>query len=174
LAETVVDAGVKEAYAKLKTHLTQNKSRIITEEPPKYVSAIQGSLWGTSPKTAQKKMTYTLRQDASGTHITSTSSLTSGYINLTLVGCALSIALILLCAWIAVDLQAYASIGTQGTWSWLAQTHGHVDPDKAAMFIKLSWILAVFLAATLVAEGIIVARVRAKIGAFAEETLKTL
>lgn len=169
-----MDAGIKEAYAKLKIQLTQNKSRIVAEEPPKYVSAIQGSLWGISPKTAQKKMTYTLQQDTSGTHITSTSSLTSGYINLTLVGCALSIVLMLLCAWIAMDLQAYASIGVQGFWSWLAQIHGHVDPDEAAMFIKLGWIFTVFLAASLVAEGIIVAHVRAKIGAFAEETLKTL
>jgi hypothetical protein len=38
----------------------------------------------------------------------------------------------------------------------------------------LAWILVAFLAATLVAEAVIVVRVRAKKDLFAEETLKTL
>jgi hypothetical protein len=60
---------------------------------------------------------------------------------------------------------------------WLAWTSGpfsHFEPDNAAVLIRVTWILAAFLAATLAAEAVIVAKVRAKINAFAEETLKAL
>jgi hypothetical protein len=174
LAEVIVSVGIDEAYAKLKAQLTQSKCRIVAEKAPESVSVVQGSLWGTSPKTAQKKTNYTLRQDASGTHVTSASALTAGYINLAVVGCVLSVALALVCAWIAFDLQAYVSIGVQGFWSWLAQAHGRLNADAASLFIGLAWILVAFLAATLVAEAVIVVRVRAKKDLFAEETLKTL
>jgi hypothetical protein len=173
LSETVVSVGIEVAYAQLKAQLIQSNCKIIAEEPPKSVSAVQGSLWGTLAKTAQKKITYTLKQDSLGTHISSHSALTTGYLKLTLAGVVLSFLLMLICAWIALDLQAYASVGTEGVWSWLAQTGGdHVDLDKAAVFTRFMWILEAFLAATLLAEGIIVARVRAKIGIFAEEVLQ--
>jgi hypothetical protein len=174
LAEVIVSVGIDEAYAKLKAQLTQNKCRIIAEKAPENVSVVQGSLWGTSPKTAQKKTNYTLWKDASGTHVASASTLTAGYINLTVVGCMLSVALALVCVWMAYDVQAYVSNGVQGFWSWLAQTHGRLNDDMAALFIKIMWIFVAFLTVTLVAETIIIFRVRAKKELFAEETLKTL
>ena len=138
------------------------------------VSVVQDSLWGISPKTAQKKTNYTLWQDASGTHVVCASALTAGYINLTVVGCVLSVALALICAWIACDLQAYVSNGVQGFWSWLAQTHSRLNADAATLFIRMTWILVVFHAATLVVEAVMVVRVRGKKDLFGEETLKTL
>ncbi len=86
----------------------------------------------------------------------------------------MSIALTILCVWIALDLQAFVSNDVSGFWSWLAQTGGQVDPYKATQFIGLAWVLAAFLAVTLVIEGIVLARIRAKINLFAEETLKSL
>jgi hypothetical protein len=174
LAEIFVNAELNEVYNKLKVSLIKNGFKIIGEESPKTILAIQGSLWGTSAKTAQKKIEYQLRQDTKGTRIVSTSSLTSGYMNLTLSGVVLSIGLLLLCVWIALDLQAYSSIGVQGFWGWLVQIHGRLDLDMAALFIRLGWILAAFLAVTLMAETFVVARVRSRINLFAEEILKTL
>jgi hypothetical protein len=174
LAEVIVSVGIDEAYAKLRAQLTQSKCRIVAEKAPESVSVIQGSLWGTSPRTAQKKTNYTLWQDVSGTHVASVSALTAGYINLTVVGCVLSVALALVLVWMAFDLQAYISSGVQGFWSWLAQMHGRLNADAAALFIKMMWILVAFLVATLVAETVIIVRVCAKKELFAEETLKTL
>ncbi len=174
MPQTVVNAGTEEAYTQLKAQLTKKKCKIAFEQAPNSISAVQGSLWGTSPKAAQKKITFTLQQDVSGTTVTGNSKLTSGYIKLTLIGCALSIALMLVCVWIALDLQSYVSVGTAGVWNWLGQVNGHLDTEKATIFIRLDWILSAFLAATLTAEAVIVARVHAKIEIFVEEIIKNL
>jgi hypothetical protein len=173
LAKTTLTKDIQETYTNLKTKLAQRKCQIIAEDPPNTVSAIQGSIWGTSPKTAQKKITYTLRQDQAGTNITSTANLTSAYINLTLVGCVLSVALIALCVWITVDLQGYAANGA-GFWGWLAQTGGQFDAEKAAIFIRLSEILATFLVGSLAVEAYIIWKVRSGIGVFAQDIVKVL
>ncbi len=165
---------LNEVFSKLKASLIRNNCKIIAEEPLKIIEILQGSLWGTSPKTAQKKTQYRLRQNAQGTYIASTSSLTSGYINLTLSGVALSIGLMLLCIWIALDLQTYSLMGAQGFWGWLVQINGRVDSGVTASLIRLSWILATFLAATLVAESLVISWIRSRIDALAEEILKTL
>ena len=173
MAKTIVDGEINEVFGKLKTLLTQNKCKIIAEEAPKNLTVIQGSIWGTSPKTAKKKITYMLQQDPAGTNITSTACLTSAYINFTLVGCVLSAALLALCGWIALDMQGYAANGV-GFWGWLVQTGGQFDADKAAIFIRLSWILAAFLAGSLAVEAFIVLKVHSGIGAFAEDMVKAL
>ena len=173
MAKTTLNKNIQETYTNLKTKLAQRKCQIIAEDPPNTVSAIQGSIWGTSPKTAQKKITYTLRQDQAGTNITSTTNLTSAYINLTLVGCVLSVALLALCVWITVDMQGYASNGA-GFWGWLAQTGGQFDAEKAAAFIRLSGILATFLVGSLVVEAYIIWKVRSGIGVFAQDIVKVL
>jgi hypothetical protein len=174
LAETAVNAGTEEAYERLKNQLNRYKCKIIADQAPNSISAIQGSLWGTAPKTAQKNIIFNLQQNTPETRVTSSSKLTSGYIRLTLAGCALSVVVMLVCAWIVLDLQAYVSAGTAGLWNWLGQIDGHLDADKAALFIRLDLILAVFLASTLVVETVVVARIRAKIGTFAKEVLKNL
>jgi hypothetical protein len=157
----------------LKALLAKNKCRIVYEDVPKQVTVIQGSLWGTSPKTAQKKVTFTLTQDHEGTEITSNSRLTSSYINFALVGCVFSVALLLVLGWIALDLQSYAVNGL-GFWSWLAQTGGQYNPDKAAVFIQMSWILAAFLACSIVVEAFIILKVRSGIEVFAKEVIRML
>jgi hypothetical protein len=173
LAETTLNKDNQETYTNLKTKLTQHKCQIIAEDPPNTVSAIQGSIWGTSPKTAKKKITYTLQQTPEGTNITSTTSLTSAYINFTLVGCVFSVALIALCGWIALDLQGYAANGA-GFWSWLSQTGSQFDADKASVFIRLSGILAAFLVGSLAVEAYIVWKVHRGIEVFAQDMAKAL
>ena len=85
----------------------------------------------------------------------------------------MSVALLALCGWIALDLQGYAANGV-GFWGWLAQTGGQFDADKAAVFIRVSWILAAFLAGSLAVEAYIVWKVRSGIGAFAQDMVKAL
>jgi hypothetical protein len=174
LAETVLNRTPEEAYTSVKGLLAQSKLKIMTEEAPHKISAIQGSLWGTTAKNAQKTVTFTLLEDASGTRVACKSVLTSGYIALTAAGIVFSLALMIICVWIALDLQAYASTGTAGFWGWLAQTQGSLNPDIAVLFSRLCWFLTAFLAVTLLVEAVIVVRIKAKISASAEEIFKTL
>jgi hypothetical protein len=175
LAETTLNKNIQETYTNLKTKLKQQKCQIIAEDPPNTILAIQGSIWGTSPKTAQKKITYTIQQTPKGTNITNTSSLTSAYITFTVVGCVFSVALLALCIWIALDLQAYAANGVVvGFWGWLSQTGGQFDADKAAVFIRLSWILVTILVGSLSVEAYIIWKVHSGIGVFAQDMIKAL
>ena len=174
MAETTLNKDNQETYTNLTTKLTQHKFQIIAEDPPNTVSAIQGSIWGTTAKTAQKKITYTLQQTPEGTNIASTASLTSAYINFTLVGCVFSVALLILCGWIALDLQAYAANGVVGVWGWLSQTGDQFDADKAAVLIRLSWILVAFLVGSLAVEAYIIWKVHSGIGVFAQGVVKAL
>ncbi len=174
MPQATVNTEINQTYTELKTLLIRNKNTITTENPPTTITAVQGSIWGTTPKTAKKQTTYRLHQDKAGTHIASASRLTRDYKALTLIGCLFAAALMLLCFWIGWDLQNYAANGS-GFWAWLAWssgTFGHFEPDAAALLIKVTWILAVFLAVTLIAEALIVANVHAKIDATAEENLK--
>jgi hypothetical protein len=174
LAKKTVNTEISEVYGKLKTILIQHKQKIIIEEAPKSLSVVQGSVWGATPKTAQKKTTYKLLQDTEGTHVTSFSVLTSGYINLTLAGSIFSVLLLLTCAWIALNLQSYASIGGQGAWGWLSQTQGHFDANKTSILIKLTWISTASLAATLIVETGIIWNIRRKIDACSEIVLQAV
>jgi len=174
LSEKTIDAEIGETFRRLKTLLAKTNSKVIYEQDSAVFSVIQGSLWGTSPEAAQKKITFTLQQKDGETHVRSVSALTSDYVRLTLAGYALSFVLIIVCAWIAIDLQMLASTGALSLWSWLGQTGGVIDASKVAVFIRLMWILVAFLAVTLVAESIIIWNVRKKISAFAEKRLHEL
>jgi hypothetical protein len=164
---------INQTFDKLKTLLANNKYKIVAEEPPYSVTAVQGSIWGTSPKTAKKKTTYTLTQRTQEIRVTSTTHLASDYINMTLVGCVFSVALLFLCFWIALDLQSSATSGAS-FWSWLTFTAGQFDANEAAVFIRLTWILVAFLAVSLAVEAFIISRVRSGIGVFAQEIVKAL
>lgn len=173
MAKTIVHGEINQVFGKLKTLLTQNKCKITAQETPQNLTVIQGSIWGTTAKTAQKKITYTLQQNPAETNITSKACLTSAYINFTVVGCVLSVALLAICGWIAVDLQGYVANGA-GFWGWLAQTSGQFDSGKAAVFIRLSWILAAFLVGSLAVEAYIIWKVHSGIGVFAQDMVKAL
>ena len=164
---------INKAFDKLKALLADNKFKIVAEDPPYSVTAVQGSIWGTSPKSAKKKTTYTLIRQTQEIRVTSTTHLTSDYINMTLVGCVFSVALLIFCAWIALDLQSSPANGAS-FWSWLTLTGGQFDANKAAVFIRLTWILVAFLAASLAVEAFIVSKVRYGIGVFAQEIVKAL
>ena len=174
MAEKIVDAEIGDVYRKTKAILVHSKCRLTSEEDLRSISVIQGSLWGTSPGTAQKKIKFLFTQDASGTCVKAHSALTSGYVNLTLAGCILSVALMAVCVWIGLDLQGYILTGNEGVWGWLAQTQGVIDLDKATVFIRFMWILSAFLASTLALEAFIIWNVRAKIDVFAEKKIQDL
>jgi hypothetical protein len=175
LPETTLPTEIGQTFTKLEVLLLERKCKLTSQDPPSSLTAIQGSIWGTTPKTAQKKLVYTLSQTAEGTKIKSTAKLTSSYINLTILGCVMSIVLLIICGWIAIDLQGsgFASNGVT-FWSWLVQTNGQLDPYKVEVFVRLSFILTTFLAVSLAIEVYVVEKVRSGIERFAQEIVKRL
>ena len=174
LLERTVGLEIEKAHAELKALLLQKGCRIVAEESPVLISVKQGSLWGISPVTAKKNVNYRLKAVDSGTRITCSSSLAADWKKLTIIGCGLSVVVVVLCLWMAVDLDTLVATQQQGYWSWIATVDGYVDVQTAETFAGLTRMLAVFLAFILAAEVAIVVYVQFRMNTFAEETLNAL
>ena len=174
LLERTVGLEIEKAHAELKELLLKRGCRITAEEPPTLISVKQGSLWGISPKTAKKVMTYHLASVDSGTRITCSSSLASDWKKLTVIGVVLSVLVASLCWWIAMDLDAFMITQQPSYWSWVATVDGYIDFQTAEMFVSLTRMLAVFLAIIIAIEAVIAVYAHFRINSFAEENLKAL
>ncbi|MBN1357829.1 hypothetical protein JW988_03575 [Candidatus Bathyarchaeota archaeon] len=174
MVERNVGLEIEKAYAELKAVLLEKNCMINAEEAPVRISVRQGSLWGVSPVTAKKNVNYRLEAVDSGTRITCSSSLAADWKNLTIIGCVLSVVVVAVCLWMAVDLDTLVATQQQGYWSWIATVDGYLDVQTAETFAGLTRMLAVFLAFILAAEVAIVVYVQFRINTFAEETLNAL
>ena len=174
MVEKIVNSEIEKAYEELKSLLLKKSCRIIAEEPPARISVKQGSVWGISPTSAKKVMTYRLSPVPSGTRISCSSSLASDWKNLTIIGSALSVIVAGLCLWIAIDLEAFTVTQTPSYWSWLATVGGYVNFQLVQAFAGLTRILAVFLVIMMILEVAIVVYVRSRINKFGEDTLNLL
>jgi hypothetical protein len=165
---------IGKAYAELKALLLRKGGKILAEESPTLITVKQGSLWGVSPRTAKKVMTYQLAPVDSGTRITCSSALASDWKNLTMIGTALAVLVASLCWWIASDLDAFVTTQQPSYWSWLVTVDGYVDFQTAQLLAGLTRVLAVFLAIIIAAEVVIAVYAYFRINAFAEEKLSTM
>jgi hypothetical protein len=163
-----------EAYANLKATLLQKGCRVMAEEPPTLISIRQGSLWGVSPRTSKKTISYHLSNEDSGTRIAVASSLSSDWKNVTIIGSALSIILASLCWWIATDLEGFVVSQQPSYWSWIITNGNYTNLGLAQTFSGLTRGLAIFLAVVVLLEIIIYWYVNSRIDSFAEETLRPL
>jgi hypothetical protein len=175
LPQAIINAEINQTYNKLKALLIQSQHNLTAQDPPTTITTVQGSIWGTQPKTAKKQTTFKLQEQQGKTQITSTTRPTQDYKTVTIIGCIFSAGLMLLCLWIGWDLQNYAASGAS-VWSWLAWSNGtgRFEPNAAALLVRVTWVLAAFLTCTLIVEGLIVGNIHAKIDAAAEETLKAM
>ena len=174
MLERTVGLQIEQAFVELKAILLARGGRIVTEEPPKYISVKQGSLWGISSGTAKKIVSYRLAPVDSGTQITSSSSLASDWKNLTVIGTALAVLVASLCLWISMDLHAFMTTQQPSYWSWIATVDGYIDLQAAQMFAGLTRLLAVFLAIIIILEAVVAFYAHFRINAFTEETLNAL
>jgi hypothetical protein len=173
LFERTVDLEIKEANAELKALLLQKGCRILAEEPT-LVSAKQGSIWGISPRTAEKIVTCRFAPLSSGTRITCSSSLASDWKNLTIIGTALAAVIVSMCWWIATDLDALMTTQQPSYWSWLVTINGYTDFQTAQMLAGLMLMLAGFLVIMIAIEMVISVHVHFRINVFAQETVSEL
>jgi hypothetical protein len=162
------------AFADIKEALLQKGAKIVSEDPSKHLVVKQGSLWGMSPSTAKKTVELTFVPVNSGTQVGISSRLSSGWKNLTIIGCALACVLVALCLWMALDLTTFMSTGRASFWSWLASVNGNVDVSVAQTFVNLTKALAVFLSLIIVLEIAVAIYVYKGIDRFAQETFDVL
>ncbi|MBT0158747.1 hypothetical protein G4O51_02050 [Candidatus Bathyarchaeota archaeon A05DMB-2] len=174
MTEKIVDWKIEDAYAKLKEVLLKKGCKIVTDETSMSISAVQGSLWGITPRTAKKQVIYHLLPHNSGTRITASSLLASDWKNLTIVGSVLAVFVATMCGWIAIDLETFAATQKPSSWTWIATVDGYANLQVAQMLANLCRGLAVFLAVVIVLEVVIALYAHFRINAFAEETLSLL
>jgi len=169
-----VSLGINEAYADLKALLLRKGCKVVAEEPPTFISVKQGLLWGISPRTAKKVVSYRLSPVDSGTRISCSSSLASDWKNLTIIGSAVAVLVMALCWWIATDLEAFMIMQESSYWSWIVMVDSYIDFQTGQMFVGLTRMLAVFLAIIIALEAVVAVYAHFRINAFAEEKLKAL
>jgi hypothetical protein len=172
--EQIINSEINKAYVDLKSVLTQDGCKIISEQAPKQLLVKQGSLWGMTPTGAKKKITINLTSVDTGTQVKSTSKLSSDWQNITLIGCVLAAVLVAVCGWMALDLTAFMTSGNASFWSWLATVNGRPDLQVSQSLVNLTEALAVFLLVIIILEVIDVIYVRGRIDNFMKAKLEKL
>lgn len=175
MLERTVGLKTDKAHAELKTTLIHKGCYITAEQAPTFISVKQGSIWGISPRTAKKIMTYRLAPVDSGTRITYSSSLASDWKNLTIIGTALAVFVAFMCLWIAIDLDSSIVTGQRSYWSWIATVEsGYIDFSIAQIFAGITRTFTAILAISIIVEAVIAIYTYFRINALAEETLSEL
>jgi len=103
--ERIVNLKINEVFGKLKQLIILKGYSILNEESPSILTIKQGSIWGMTPRTAKKIVTFNLQPLKSETSIKFSSKLAPKWKNLTIAGYVLSSFLILLSLWITIDLE---------------------------------------------------------------------
>jgi len=173
LPERTVSLEIDNAYAALKTAFTAKGCKVISEQSPNKILMKQGSLWGISPTSAKKKIQLNLESVNSDTKVTFSSSLSSDWKNVTLIGCVLAAVLVGLCLWMAFDLNAFLITRKPSFWSWLVTVNGNVDLQVGQAFVNLAKALAAFLSVIILLEVAITVYVHSRIERFTEDTLNS-
>ena len=169
-----MNSELQQTYDKLKAQLVQEGCKITAYKQPEYITTSQGSLWGMSPRTAKKNVTWQLSPADSATRITVSSKLASDWKNLTILGSALSVVVAAVCLWIAADLEGFLVTSQSSWWSWIATSNGVANAAVASSFVTLTRVLAVFLAVVVALEVIIYVYARQSVDGFAEEALRQM
>ncbi len=174
LLEKKVALPIEKAYMQLKDILLQKKCKIIEDKPPEYLLVKQGSLFGTSPKSAKKIVNFQLSSEGNITKITGSTEITPDWKNITLYGTILAAFLVGIFMWIAIDLQNYLQTAKPNNWSWILPTNSYIDPSSTTHLIQITIALAIFLIITIAAEILIAFYVYSRKKQFAQECLNAI
>lgn len=174
MLEETVNLEINQTYTNLKTAFSAKGCKVTSEEPPKQIVFKQGSLWGMSPKTAKKAIKINLEPVDSGTKVVCSSSLSSDWKNITVIGSVLAAVLVGLCLWITVDLTSFMASLKPSFWSWIITANGTTDLSIGQAFTNLTKVLSAFLSLIIAVELADVVYVQRKIDVFAKELLNSI
>lgn len=169
--ERIVNLKINEVFGNLKQLIILKGYSIQNEESPSILTIKQGSIWGMTPRTAKKIVTFNLQPLKSETRIKCSSKLAPKWKNLTIAGYVLSSFLILLSLWITIDLELSLLNRAPSFWSWIATYANTINFSALQSFSFLSKLLFFFLIVTILIESVIVIYSYLNINLVAEETL---
>jgi len=169
--ERIVNLKINEVFGKLKQLIILKGYSILNEESPSILTIKQGSIWGMTPRTAKKIVTFNLQPLKSGTSIKYSSKLAPKWKNLTIAGYLLSSFLILLSLWITIDLDLSLLNRAPSFWSWIATYANTINFSALQSFSFLAKLLFFFLIVILLIESVIVIYSYLNVNLIAEETL---
>lgn len=169
MTETIVKLSIDESIVNLKRLLNEKDAHLIKEESDS-VTVRHGSIWGVSPVSAKKIVRFELSTHGEDeTKIASQSKLSRDYVRFTLFGIILTVAVMLVCLWISFDLSAVVLEHSNFL--------GGVVSSSVRAFRLLSDVIllfALFLAATLVLESVVIININRKIETFARRILMNI
>ena len=165
---------IEKAYSELKTILVERGSKIISEVPPEHISIQHGSLRGVSPKSAKKMVNFSMFQNKTITKIEIDSTLSSDWINLTLVGNIIAGFVAAAFWWIASDIADLVVNGNYGYWTWVAEVFGYPNVQYTLFMSNLLKALSIVLVVTIILEILDFFIVYRRIDSFAKEILYEL
>ena len=174
MLERTVGLEINKTYDAVKAAFASKDCKITSEKPPQQILVKQGSLWGTTPKTAKKIVVVNLVSVDSETKITWSSRLSSDWKNITLVGCILAAVLVGLCLWMFFDISAFMVTRKPSFWSWIITSNGVIDLQVGQAFENLTKTLAAFLSVIIVLEIAITVYAYARINRFAENIINSI
>jgi hypothetical protein len=165
---------IEKAYSELKIILIERGSKIISEAPPEHISIRHGSLRGVSPKSAKKTVNFHMFQDRTTTKIEVGSTLSSDWINLTVVGNIIAGFVAVAFWWIASDIADLVVNGNSGYWTWLAEVFGYPNVQYTLFMSDVLKALSIVLVVTIILEILDFFIVYRRMDAFAKEILNEL
>ena len=80
MVERTVSLDPQKAYEELRNLLLKNGCKIVREDPPRSIEVEHGNVYGYTPKSIEKRITFTLIPYGNTTRIISNTSITKDYI----------------------------------------------------------------------------------------------
>lgn len=171
--EKVLHSDKEKAQSLLKTALARTKCKIVIESSES-LTVIQGSVWGSTPETAMKRVRFSLTQDGEDTKIVSRSSLHSSWIILNIVFFAFA-AFLIGSSWIiANDLEVSALANQKSSWDWLAAGLGFQTPENIVVFVAALRSAIFVIAVGMIAETLLTYYIFVHKECFAQKTIESL
>ena len=172
--ECKVPQSVQQTYSRLEKTLVDSNCKINAKEPPYCIRVTQGSLFGVSPMSAKKEVSFNLCGEGSQTRVVSSSQIASDWKNLTLYGNVITAFVIGVFLWITLDMNNYIQTAKPGFWAWIAQLFESPNMGEAILVSNLIQALAVFLVFVVLIEILIVIYVYPRKNAFSQYALEKI
>jgi hypothetical protein len=109
LIERIVSLDPQKAYEELKNLLMRNDCRIVREEPSKTIVVEHGSVLGRTPKSIEKRITFTLIPYENKTRIISVTSLTKDMTYLTISIYVMWVAVLIAFGFLVAEMISFVS-----------------------------------------------------------------
>lgn len=174
LFERKFSQSIEQTYSGLEKTLVDSNCKIIAKEPPHCIRVTQGSLFGVSPMSAKKVVSFDVCAEGSQTTVVSSTQIASDWKNLTLYGNVLTAFVIGVFLWITIDMNNYIQTTKLGFWAWVAKIFESSNMEAAILVSNLIQAIAVFLVLVVIIEILIVIYVYPRKNTFAQRILEKM